>query len=170
MKAGVYFILFLLVIPFQASLLNPLSLAGIKPDLALALLYIIGLVISPLEATIIGIGTGLLLDIGSVSLIGLTGFTRGLVGLFASLLGKKVLDVSSPSNGIFLAGFSLLEGIGLMLFMQIFYEDLPFFSLIAGRILPQAIYTGVLGVVLLQFMAGKNVLASLMRRTVQKEL
>jgi cell shape-determining protein MreD len=170
MKAGVYFILFLLIIPFQASLLNPLSLAGIKPDLALALLYIIGLVISPLEATIVGIGTGLLLDIGSVSLIGLTGFTRGLVGLFASLLGKKVLDVSSPSNGIFLAGFSLLEGIGLMLFMQIFYEDLPFFGLVAGRILPQAIYTGVLGVVLLQFMAGKNVLAPLMRRTVQKEL
>jgi len=170
MKASVYFILFLLIIPFQASLLNPLSLAGIKPDLALALLYIIGLVISPLEATIVGIGTGLLLDIGSVSLIGLTGFTRGLVGLFASLLGKKVLDVSSPSNGIFLAGFSLLEGIGLMLFMQIFYEDLPFFSLVAGRILPQAIYTGVLGVVLLQFMAGKNVLAPLMRRTVQKEL
>jgi rod shape-determining protein MreD len=159
-----------LIIPFQASLLNPLSLAGIKPDLALALLYIIGLVISPLEATIIGIGTGLLLDIGSVSLIGLTGFTRGLVGLFASLLGKKVLDMSSPSNGIFLAGFSLLEGIGLTLFIQIFYEDLPFFSLVAGRILPQAIYTGLLGVVLLKFMAGKNVLAPLMRRTVQKEL
>ena len=78
--------------------------------------------------------------------------------------------MSSPSNGIFLACFSLLEGIGLMLFMQIFYEDLPFFSLVAGRILPQAIYTGVLGVVLLQFMAGKNVLAPLMRRTVQKEL
>jgi len=102
--------------------------------------------------------------------MGLTGLTRGIIGLFASLLGKKVLDMSSPSNGIFLTGFSLMEGIGLALFMQIFYGDLPFFSLIAGRILPQAIYTGVLGVVLLQLMAGKKVLVPLMRRSVQKEL
>ncbi|MFA5073910.1 MAG: hypothetical protein WC539_08475 [Nitrospirota bacterium] len=169
MKAGVYFILFLLLVPLQASLLNPLSIAGIKPDLTLVLLYIIGLLISPLEAAFLGIGTGLLLDIGSASLLGVSGFTRGLLGIAASLLGRKVLDITSPSNGIFLAVFSLAEGLLLMFFLSLFYGTLPVVSLLVSHILPQAVYTGMLGVVLLRFMATKDILALLKRRTVQKE-
>lgn len=170
MKPRVYLVLFLLIIPFQASLFEPLSLAGIKPDLSLAALYIIGLLVGPGEAALVGIGSGLLLDIGSASLIGITGISRGLVGLSASLLGTRVLDLSSPSNGIFLAAFSLVEGICIAFFMQLFYGSVPFFSLVAGQVLPQAIYTGLLGVVLLQLMARKNVLSALTRGVVQKEL
>lgn len=170
MKPRVYLVLFLLLIPFQASLLEPLSLAGIKPDLPLALLYIIGLLIGPGEAALVGVGTGLLLDIGSASLIGLTGFSRGLIGLAASLLGNRVLDITSPSNGIFLAAFSLAEGVCIALFMQLFYGSVPFFSLLGSHILPQAIYTGALGVVLLRLIARKNVMAALKRQDVQKEL
>jgi rod shape-determining protein MreD len=170
MRFGFYVVFFLLIIPFQASLLNPLSIAGIKPDLALTLLYFIGLLTGPLEAALVGIGMGLLLDIGSASLIGLTGFTRGLVGLSASLLGRKVLDITSPSNGIFLAAFSFAEGICIALFLQLFYGDIPVFSLVFGRLLPQAIYTGILCVVLLRFIAGKNVLSILKRPAMQEEL
>ncbi len=169
MKAGVYCIILLLIIPFQSSLFNPLSIAGIKPDLAFSLLYIIGLLTGPVEATLIGVATGLLLDIGSASFIGVIGLSRGLVGLFAGLLGKKVLDISSPSNGIFLTAFSLLEGFGFLFYLQIVYADLPFFNLVLERILPQAIYTGILGIVLLRFMTEKKILTVLMRRTVQKE-
>ena len=170
MKSHFYLIVLLLLIPFQASLLDPLSLGGIKPDLALALLYIVGLLTSPAEAMIAGMGVGLLQDIGSASLIGLTGLTRGLVGLSAGLLGKQVLDIRSPTNSIFLALFSLLEGICITLFMQVYYGSVPFFSILTGRLLPQAIYTGILGVVLLQLMNRKDVIAVLRRGTVQKEL
>jgi rod shape-determining protein MreD len=170
MKSHVYLIVLLLLIPFQASLLNPLSLGGIKPDLALALLYIVGLLTGPAEATIAGIGVGLLQDIGSASLIGQMGLTRGLVGLAAGLLGKQVLDISSPTNSLFLALFSLLEGICITLFMQVYYGSVPFFSILTSRLLPQAIYTGILGVVLLQLMNRKDVIATLRREAVQKEL
>jgi rod shape-determining protein MreD len=170
MKSHFYLIVLLLLIPFQASLFDPLSLGGIKPDLALALLYIVGLLTGPAEATIAGIGVGLLQDIGSASLIGLTGLTRGLVGLSAGLLGKQVLDIRSPTNSIFLALFSLLEGICITLFMQVYYGSVPFFSILTGRLLPQAIYTGILGVVLLQLMNRKDVIAALRREAVQKEL
>jgi len=170
MKSHFYLIILLLLIPFQASLLDPLSLGGIKPDLALALLYIVGLLTSPAEAMIAGMGVGLLQDIGSASLIGLTGLTRGVVGLSAGLLGKQVLDIRSPTNSIFLALFSLLEGIFITLFVQVYYGSVPFFSILTGRLLPQAIYTGILGVVLLQLMNRKDVIAVLRRETVQKEL
>jgi rod shape-determining protein MreD len=170
MKPRIYFIIFLLIIPFQASLLSLLSLAGIKPDLALAVIYIIGLLTGPGEAALAGIGIGLVQDIGSASFIGLTGLTRGLVGLFAGLFGKRVLDISSPSNLILLTAFSLAEGLFIALFMQVFYGSVPIFSMFFTSMLPQALYTGVLGVLLLRLINSRNVLSTLKRHALQKEL
>jgi len=170
MRPRVYLMVVLLLIPLQASFLNPLSLGGVKPDIALALLYIIGLLTGPIEASLAGMGIGLLQDIGSAGLIGSTGITRGLIGLFAGLLGRGAIDINSPSNSIFLAACSLLEGICSALFMQVVYGSVPFGSLLIGRILPQAIYTGLLGAVLLHFLSNKDVISGLVRHAVQKEL
>ncbi len=169
MKPRVYLIIFLLIIPFQASLLNPLSIGGIKPDLALAVLYIIGLLTGPVESALAGMGMGLLQDISSASYIGFTGLTRGFVGLAAGLLGTKVLDISSPSAVIFLALFSLAEGIFISLFLQVTYDAVPFFSIL-GHLLPQALYTGILGFLLLRLVEKKKVVPMLKRRILQKEL
>jgi rod shape-determining protein MreD len=169
MKPLAYFTILLLIIPVQASLLSPLSIGGIKPDLALALLYIIGLLTGPVEAALAGIAIGLVQDFGSASFIGFSGLTRGLIGFSTGLLGRRVLDLTSRSNSIFLTAFSLLEGIFIAFFLQMFYGSVPFVSLMAGRVLPQALYTGVLGAVLLRFVAKKDVMSVLVRRDVQKE-
>ena len=170
MKPRIYFIIFLLIIPVQASLFSRLSLAGIRPDLALAVIYIIGLLTGPGEAALAGIGIGLVQDIGSASFIGLNGFTLGLVGLFAGIFGRRVLDISSPSNFILLAAFSLAEGLFIALFMQVIYGSVPIFSLFFTSMLPQALYTGVLGILLLRFIGSRNVLSTLKRHALQKEL
>lgn len=169
MKPRVYLMMLLLIIPVQASLFSPLSLAGIKPDLPLALIYIIGLLTGPTEASLAGMGIGLVQDIGSASLLGMNGFTRGLIGLGAGFLGRRVLDIASPSNVIFLAAFSLLEGIVISMFMQIFYGTVPFFSMFVTRMVPQALYTGLLGTLMLRFISNKNVATQLIRRSLQKE-
>jgi rod shape-determining protein MreD len=169
MKPRVYLMMLLLIIPVQASLFSPLSLAGIKPDLPLALIYIIGLLTGPTEASLAGMGIGLIQDIGSASLIGMNGFTRGLIGLGAGFLGRRVLDIASPSNVIFLAAFSLMEGIVISMFMQIFYGTVPFFSMFFTRMVPQALYTGLLGTLMLRIISNKNVATQLIRRSLQKE-
>jgi len=169
MKPRVYFFILLLIIPVQAGLFEPLSLGGIKPDLALALIYIIGLLAGPTEAAFAGMAIGLVQDIGSASFIGLSALTRGLIGLSAGQLGRRVLDLTSPSNSFILAVFSALEGICLALILQLFYGSVPFFTLIRDRILPQALYTAALGAVLLKLLERKDVMPALMRRNVQKE-
>jgi len=169
MKPRVYLGILLLILPFQASLLNPLSLAGIKPDLALVVVFIIGLLTGPAEAALAGMGIGLVQDIGSASLLGFSGLTRGLVGLAAGQLGIKVLDIGSPTIVLFLAAISLAEGVLISLFLQVTYGALPFFSMIAGRLLPQALVSGILGLVVLRLINRKDVLAMLIRRNVQKE-
>jgi rod shape-determining protein MreD len=170
MKPLVYFAILLLIIPLQASLIDALSLGGIKPDLALVLLYIIGLLTGPTEAALAGMAIGLVQDVGSASFIGFSGLTRGLIGFSAGLLGRRVLDLASRSNSIFVAAFSLLEGIFIAFFLQMFYGSVPVVSLMAGRILPRALYTGVLGAVLLKLIVRKDVMSVLVRRDVQKEL
>jgi len=170
MKSHIYIIILLLIIPVQASLFNPLSLAGVKPDLALAVLYIIGLLTGPVEAALAGIGIGLVQDISSASLIGLNAFTRGLIGLCAGLLGRRVLDISSPSNLIFLIAFSLAEGLFIMLFIQVFYGSVPIVNMFFTSILPNALYTGVLGILLLRFINSRRALNMLKRHALQKEL
>jgi len=169
MKPHVYVLILLLIIPVQAGLLDPLSLGGIKPDLALTLIYIIGLLTGPTEAALAGMAIGLMQDIGSASFIGVAALTRGLIGFSAGQLGGRVLDLTSPSNSVFLAIFSLIEGMCLALFLQLFYGSVPFFTLALERLVPQALYTGVLGAVLLKLIGNKDVMPALIRQNVQKE-
>lgn len=170
MKPRVYGVVLLLIIPFQATLLGPLSLGEVKPDLALAVLFVIGLLTGPIEATLAGVGIGLIQDIGSASLIGFSGFTRGLAGLAAGLLGTRVLDIGSPAIALFLALFSFAEGVLIALFLQVTAGDVPFLSLMASRFLPQALYTSILGLVILRLINKRHILTMLKRRDLQKEL
>ncbi len=169
MKPRVYLMILLLIIPAQASLFSPFSLYGIKPDLSLALIYIIGLLTGPTEGALAGMGVGLVQDISSAGLIGLGGFTSGLFGLCAGALGGRVLNIASPSNIIFLTVFCLMEGIVVSVFIQIFYGNVPFISVLFNLMVPQALYTGLLGTLMLRVLKDKNVTAMLLRRSLQKE-
>ena len=71
---------------------------------------------------------------------------------------------------MFLAAVSLAEGVLISLFLQVTYGAVPFFSMIAGRLLPQAVLSAVLGYVVLQLINRKDVLAMLIRPNVKKEL
>lgn len=170
MKPRVYLIILLLLVPLQASLFSPLPLGGITPDLGLAVLYCIGLMTGPVEAAFAGIAIGLIQDLGSASLIGFSGLTRGIVGLAIGLLGRRVLDIQSPSNIIFLIAFSLAEALLAAVFLDITYGTVPLAGLFFGRMIPRAFTTAIAGYVILRFVTGKQVLPWIRRRELQKEL
>jgi len=169
MKPRVYLIVFLLLIPLQASLFGPLSLGGAAPDLGLAVLYCVGILTGPIEGAIAGIAIGLLQDVGSASLIGFSGFTRGIVGLFTGLLGRRVLDIQSPSNIIFLFVISLADSLFSALFLEITYGSVPVVGLIFSRAILRAATTAFTGYAILRLITGKHVLAWIRRRELQKE-
>lgn len=169
MKPAAYLIAFLLLVPIQAGLFAPLFQFGIRPDLALAFLYAIGLVTSPREGAVAGIGLGLLLDLSSASLIGLSGLSLGALGLAAGFLGRRVLDLDSPSNLVFLTLFSLAQSLAVAFFLATTYGDLPFWSLVFRRMLPGAISTAVIGYFLLRFVVRRDFLRLILRRELQKE-
>lgn len=169
MKFPVYLAILLLVIPVQASLLEPFSVGGIRPDAGLALLYCVGLLTSPLEGALFGMALGLVQDVGSADLIGFTAFTRGMIGLLAGLLGRHLLDLANPSNILFITLLSITDGIFTSLFLQFFFGSVPFFTLLFTRTLPLALYTGVLGYLLIHVLTNRNVLALVKRRSLQQK-
>jgi rod shape-determining protein MreD len=170
MKSRVYIIILLLLIPVQGSLLAPLAVFGLRPDLGLAVIYAIGLLTGPGEAMLAGTAVGLLLDIGSSSLLGLSGLTHGIAGLFAGLLGRRVLDVESPSNVIFLVLFSIAQSLLAAVFLEMTYGSFPILSQFFRRMVPQALVTTAAGYLVLRFTTRRHVLAWITRRELQKEL
>jgi len=169
MKPRLYVIVFLLLIPLQASLFGPLSLGGVTPDLGLAILYCVGLLTGPIEGAVAGISMGILQDVGSASLIGFSGFTRGFAGLFTGLLGRRVLDIQSPSNIIFLFVISLADSLFSAIFLEITYGSVPVFGLFFGRAILRAATTAFTGYGILRLITGKHVLPWIRRRELQKE-
>lgn len=169
MKPRVYVVLLVLLLPLQASLFSPLSIAGITPDLGLAVLYAIGLLTGPMEAALAGIALGLMQDIGSASFLGYTALSRGLVGLLMGIFGRQVLDISSPSNTLFLAAFVIGEGIFHALFIEVLHGSVPFFRLLVFYLIPQAIATGVLGMLLFKMINSRRTLEALTRRSLRRE-
>ena len=122
------------------------------------------------EASEVGpAAAGLLQDVGSASLIGFSGFTRGLVGLFTGLLGRRVLDIQSPSNIIFLFVISLADSLFSALFLEITYGSVPVVGLFFGRAILRAVTTSLTGYGILRLITGKNVLPWIKRRELQKE-
>ena len=170
MKLWVYAIIFLLLLPLQASLFGPLSLGAIAPDLGLAVLYCIGLLTGPIEGALAGIGLGVLQDLGSGSLVGLSGLTQGIIGLFIGFLGRRMLDIQSPSNVIFLGLFGLAGSVLAALFLEITYGSIPLLELIVVRMVPRAVTTALAGYGILRLVTGKHALALIRRRELQKEL
>jgi rod shape-determining protein MreD len=170
MKPRVYLIILLLLIPLQASLFGPLSLGGITPDLGLAVLYCIGLLTGPVETAFAGIAIGLIQDVGSASLLGFSGLTRGIVGLAVGFLGRRILDIQSPSNVVFLVVFSLAEALLAAVFLDITYGTVPLAGLFFGRMVPRALTTALVGYGLLRLVTNRQALAWVRRRELQKEL
>ena len=170
MKPAVYLILLLLILPLQASLFRPVLVAGIAPDLALAAVYTIGILTGPREGALAGLAVGLVQDIGSTSFLGLTSVSRGVVGLLAGLLGRKVLNVASMSNIIFLMAFSMLEDIGIVLFLGAVHGPVPFLTMLVHRMLPQALLSGVLGALILRYISRGRRVEFLLRRGMEREV
>ena len=169
MRFPVYLVILLFLLPVQEGLLAPLAEIGIRPDLGLALIYAIGLLTGPGEAALAGVAIGLLQDVGSASLLGSLGLTRGLVGLGSGVLGQRVLDVRSSSNSVVLFAFSLAESLATAVFLEATRGGVPLGGLFVRQMLPRAFFTAVIGYAILGLATRRGVPALIRRHELQKE-
>src|SRR4051812_37290956 len=111
MKFLFYFVLVLLLVPMQTTLLPHLTVWNIKPDLGLVAAALIGLFAGELEGLLVGLTIGWVLNLFSAGELWLSLLTNGGVGLLAGFLGRQVSQVTPFSLGGMLLLVSLVSGL-----------------------------------------------------------
>ncbi|UCE64385.1 MAG: rod shape-determining protein MreD [Nitrospirota bacterium] len=104
--------LLLLLLPIQTTLLEHISLWGVKPDLCLVATCLTGFLGGRARGLWLGLGLGFIQDMYSAGGIGLNMITKGLAGVVSGT-AAKILSDTSPS-AIFLPTFVLSFACGLV--------------------------------------------------------
>lgn len=152
MKWKIYAVLLILIVPVQTALVNHVSIHNIKPDLGLIAVCLIGIRMGEVEGLAMGSLIGLLMDLSAAGPVGANLLSKSLAGWLSGAIGRLFLEIRLvPALGI-LASLSVVSGFLVYLTLQIGRGDLEFFGSVRWIILPQALYDGVLGTLLLKMM------------------
>jgi rod shape-determining protein MreD len=145
MKVAASVALVLLVIPIQIVLLDRISIAGIRPDLALVTVCLIGLYRSEVETVLAGLVMGFAQDLFSGGALWGNLCLKPVLGLLAGLAGRNLVNLTWAVVLALMLGISLLSGFVLYLLKSFTGSGVSLFPAAHGIILPQAGYDAMLG-------------------------
>ena len=145
MKVAAYDALVLLVIPIQIVLLDRISVAWIRPDLALVVVCLIGLYRSEVEAVLAGLALGFAQDLFSGGALWSNLCLKPILGLIAGLASRNLVNLTWAFVLVLMLGLSLLSGSVMYLLKSFTGPGANFFLAARGLILPQACYDAAFG-------------------------
>ncbi len=144
MKFFLYVGLILLIVPLQTAVLHHVSLWGIKPDLGLIAVCLVGLLAGELEGVLMGLVMGWALDLFSAGELWLNLVTKGGAGLVAGLAGRQVAHITPV---VLLMGLLIVSAVsGLVIAFNMNFTGLTgLWWAIRSIVLPQACYDALVG-------------------------
>jgi rod shape-determining protein MreD len=145
MKVAAYIALVLLVIPIQIVLLDRISIAGIRPDLALVTVCLIGLYRGEMETVLAGLAMGFAQDLFSGGALWGNLCLKPVLGLMAGLARRNLVNLTWAFVLTLMLGLSLLSGSVMYLLKSFAGSGASFFLSARGIILPQTCYDATLG-------------------------
>lgn len=146
MRVALYGAFLLALVPMQATILHDLSLGGVRPDLVLVSVCLIGFIRGELEGFLAGLLLGFAQDLLSAGDLGLNLATKSGIGLLAGLVGRQVAHVTAVVMLVGLFVVSCCSGLLFLLVTQ--YGGLAAMGSAARSILlPQAVFDALLGAV-----------------------
>lgn len=101
--------LILFLIPVQTLLLEKIQIGGIKPDLALVLVYCLSWANGEVHGLLWGIALGGLIDLFSIGLLGVNFILKTTLGFTIGMLGRSFLNLSLFWNVLIFFFISLLH-------------------------------------------------------------
>jgi rod shape-determining protein MreD len=155
MKPLLYIFGALSIILLQTTLLNFTTIMGIKPDLALIVVYFVGLVGGEIRGAMTGLALGFLMDLMSGGVWGIHLATKSTLGFLAGLLGRTLLNVKVVFTGVIISLCSIVQGLIFLLVSYVTIAPENPGALLGHTILPQAIYDGVVGCGIFWFLSGR---------------
>jgi rod shape-determining protein MreD len=163
-RNAILFLLGILFLTFQTTLLSYLPIRRIRPDIVLILILHWGLTLPPVSGGIHALFLGYLMDLFSGNSFGLYTFTRPLLFYLTQLFRGRLYLESLPSQSLFVFLFALFEGLLILALLSAF-NPAPLgnlYPLFLTFFLPQAFLTGMITPVL--FFLLQKIFFALFRR------
>lgn len=145
MKYAVYIGLLLIVVPVQTTLLDAVSVLGVRPDLCLVAAVLVGLTLGRFEGLLLGLALGLVQDLFSAGELGLNLVTKGISGLLAGVAGRYVAPTTPLTALIVVFGLSVISGLVFLLSGRGGETAMEALYGLRSVLLPQAAYDAVVG-------------------------
>lgn len=144
-KYLVFIVLFSFFIFFQSTdIYSGIGINGINPDFILIVLTIGAFILGPMSGQILGFLVGLVLDIMSGKLLGISAFTYTVIGFGVGLLGSKVYGSSILIFIIFLFFATLAKALLFSMLGTIFLKAGYFGYFSQGKVFLEAVMNSLL--------------------------
>jgi rod shape-determining protein MreD len=140
------FLLSILFITLQATLLASSPIQRIRPDIVLILTLYLGLSYPPISGGILAFVIGYLMDVFSGNSFGLYAFSRPLLFYVAQFFRGRLYLEGYSSQFLFVFLFALVEGL-LVLILLTALNPTPLgnlYPLLFSSYLPQSVFTGLI--------------------------
>ena len=128
----------------QCSVFPALEIGGIKPNLMLIVTASFGFMRGPREGMVVGIFSGLLIDIQSGNMIGFYSLIYLVAGYLNGLFEQIYFDEDIKLPLFLIAASDLLYGLCIYVFTFLLRSDFNFLYYLNRIIIPEAIYTIVI--------------------------
>lgn len=142
------FLTFFIIYFLQANFFTWFHIAGVKPNLFVILILLIGLFMGNKLGFVFGLILGIYLDFVSSSTVGISGVMLGLVGMLGEYLDKNFSKDSRVTMILMVAGSTAIYELGQQLFKilkwKITIEFFPFMQ----TLLIEVIFNVVLVIIL----------------------
>ena len=145
MKRALYAGLVLGLVPIQTTVLQYASIGGIRPDLCLIAVCLVGFVAGEREGMLLGFALGLIQDLFSAGDPGLNLVTKGLIGFLAGLVGKLLANVTPVAMLATLLGLSVVSGTVFLMAVRVGEGLADLFFVTRSVLLPQALFDAAVG-------------------------
>lgn len=145
-----YAALVLLIVPLQVVLFDRISVAGIRPDLTLVAVCLIGLHAGEVEGIAMGVALGFTQDLLSGGVYWINFCLKPVLGLLAGLASRNLVNLTWTFAFALLFAFSLFSGAVMFLLKSLTGPGTDFLVAAQGIILPQACYDAVIGLTILK--------------------
>jgi rod shape-determining protein MreD len=145
-RNAIVFLLGILFLTLQTTLLSYLPIQRIRPDIVLVLILYWGLTFPPVSGGIHSLFLGYLMDLFSGNSLGLFTFTRPLLFYLAQLFKGRLYLESLPSQSLFVFVFALFEGLLIFILLSAL-NPAPLgnlYPLFFTFFLPQSFLTGMI--------------------------
>jgi rod shape-determining protein MreD len=137
----------------QGPLSSLLRVGDVVPDIPLVVVAMLALRRGPEFGCAAGFLAGLLQDVTSGGLLGVQALTKALAGFAIGASGAR-LSVTSPLVQVpGLVVLTVAEGLARFAILQMFRFPVPLAELMAYQVLPQALYNGALGAIVVLTLA-----------------